>query len=424
MRKSIYTYAMVLAMPIIALMTSCEPKELTPDEVFEKIDSTSLDEMLKAENEAWDGQYRIYTLDEFYNEFHKTEEGNWYSDTTQYRERAYNAKYKIYVYSLDTIKKDTIGIYIRGRVTTDDYGGNFYKSMVIQQVVDGKQQNLRISVDLGSGGGMFQIGQEVIIRCNGLALGLYANQPQLCIPSYNNNIFAMNATQKTGWAPGRIPGSVFRRVAHMIGAPDPTKLKYDTLTLTQLYKEIQMIPKPVNTTTMNEVRRADGRLIVLKDVYFTGQYLDNENIVNCVVGHPDTVGGANVFAPSTQNIGYPQSRFLGAAGTTNKIMCSNSEYSKFAYYYLPGASKAGVTDCKNWKGTVTGILGWYFDTASKLENSEKSPVPNSYTYSWSITPRGIKGFGISDINVQKKTKIDGRDTTLIWQPVEYDPNDK
>ena len=37
-------------------------------------------------------------------------------------------------------------VYIRGRVTTDDYAGNFYKAMCIQQIVDGKQQALRLSV--------------------------------------------------------------------------------------------------------------------------------------------------------------------------------------------------------------------------------------------------------------------------------------
>ena len=35
MRKSIYTYAMLLAMPIIALMmTSCEPRPLTAEDVL------------------------------------------------------------------------------------------------------------------------------------------------------------------------------------------------------------------------------------------------------------------------------------------------------------------------------------------------------------------------------------------------------
>ncbi len=34
MRKSIYTYAMLLVMPLIALMTSCEPRALTEEDVI------------------------------------------------------------------------------------------------------------------------------------------------------------------------------------------------------------------------------------------------------------------------------------------------------------------------------------------------------------------------------------------------------
>ena len=188
---------------------------------------------------------------------------------------------------MDTIPSFGKGIYIRGRVTTDDYAGNFYKAMVIQQVVDGEQQNLRISLDLGSSGGMYQIGQEILIRCNGLAVGRYANQPQLCVPSYNNNIFAMNASQKVGWAPGRIPGSFFRNVTKMIGLPDQSKLKYDTLTLDDLYTQIPRIPT-IDSAGMAKTRYADGRLVVIKNVHFTGEYNDNGTLQKCDTQHPDS----------------------------------------------------------------------------------------------------------------------------------------
>ena len=77
-----------------------------------------------------------------------TENGNFLSDSTQYRSRA---KYgSLYLFSIDTLPKDGPGIYLRGRVATDDYGGNFYKALVIQQVTDWEtgeaidQQCLRI----------------------------------------------------------------------------------------------------------------------------------------------------------------------------------------------------------------------------------------------------------------------------------------
>ena len=410
MKTSKYILYFVLGIFVLS-MASCEPKGLTEKDVFTPADETSIDALLKAENP--NGQYKIYGLNEFMDTF-MTEEGSYHNDTTPYRERSYDATHNLYLYSVDTIPTAGPGIYIRGRITTDDYGGNFYKSMVIQQVVNGKQENLRISVDLGSSAGMYQIGQEILVRCNGLCIGRYANQPQLCVPSYNDNIFAMNADQKVGWAPGRIQGSVFRRVTRMLGTPDASKLQYDTLTLMDLFAEIPLKPS-IDATGMNIIRKADGRLIVLKEVRFTGQFDDNGTITNCVVGHPDSVGGANVFAPSTQNIGYPQSRVLGDLFTPvkNTIMCSNSEYAKFAYFYLPGADKKGISSCMSYEGTVTGILGWYLDKASDMASGKLDG------YEWSITPRGIKGFGIDDI----KMFYQG-DPEAPWIPKEFDPNDK
>jgi len=435
MRKSINTYAMFMAAAIVALMTSCEPKGLTPEDVFVSSTADGLEKILDEENPEG---YDFYDLNIFKDSF-MTEQGSFWSDTTPYRTRSYNDKLHVYMFTVDTIPTGGRGIYIRGRIATDDYGGNFYKSMVIQQIVGGKQQNLRISVDLGSSAGMYQLGQEIVVRCNGLSVGRYANQPQLCVPSYNNNIYAMNSTEKVGWAPGRIPGSVFRSVTHMIDGPRPDLLKYDTLTIKELFTEITRIP--YDSASIAAIRKDDGRLIVLKDVNFTGLYDDNGNLTECTVGHPDTVGGANVFAPSTQNIGYPQSRLLcdnecknpkgknkgnnsnpKYQGSDSTIMCSNSEYAKFAYFYLPGADKTGISHCRDYVGTVTGILGWYEDKASEIGNSATSKQTG---LEWSITPRGIRGpqdnpsFGLPDIKMHDKN-----DASIVWQPVEYDPNDK
>ena len=416
MKKSIYLYAMLLAMPIIALMTSCEPKALVEDDVFTY--ESELDALLSSESPEG---YDIYTLNAFLDKF-MTEAGNFASDTCPYRERSYDSKHGLYLYSVDTIPTNGRGIYIRGRVTTDDYGGNFYKAMVIQQVVEGKQQNLRISVDLGSSAGMYQMGQEVVIRCNGLAVGRYANQPQLCIPSYNNNIYASSAAQKVGWCPGRIQGSVFRKVAHMVGAPDRSAIKYDTLTLATLYTEIKKQPA-ATAEAMDAVRKMDGRLVVLKDVHFTGTYDNDGTETKMIAGDPDPGDGSshseiNVFAPTTGNIGFPQSRILQDQGT-NKIMCSNSEYAKFAHFFIPGADKNGVTGCDSFEGTVTGILGWYLDKASELANDKLDG------YEWSVTPRGIPApangqyLGIPDIQMYYQGDIDAP-----WIPKEYNPNDK
>ena len=400
MRKSLYTYAMVLAMPIVALMSSCEPRDLNENDVFTSEDQ--LTQILEAENPEG---YKIYNLNEFLDTF-MTEEGNFASDTCPYRTRSTNGN-GLFLYAVDTLPTNGAGIYIRGRVTTDDYAGNFYKAIIIQQIVNGEQQNLRISVDMGSSGGMFQLGQEILIRCNGLAVGRYANQPQLCVPSYNNNIYAMNASQKVGWAPGRISSARFRNAVRMIGVPDQSKLKYDTITLKQLYTEIPRLPS-IDAAGMDKIRKIDGRLVVIKNVWFTGQANDDGEIVNCIYAHPDSSGLANVFAPTTNNIGYPQNRIL--KDRDNKmICCSNSEYCKFASYFLPGAGPSGVVNCSYWEGTVTGILGWYLDKASELTATGLTG------YEWSVTPRGIPGIGVEDIKMYNDLE------EIEWQPMEFDP---
>ena len=413
----------------VLLLAACEPRALKPEDVFTTSDSASLDQILKEENAAWGGKYRIYTLNEFQEEF-MTEKGVF--PDSLYRSRSTDGKNGIFLFAIDTIKTDTIGIYIRGRVTTDDFAGNFYKSMVIQQAiswtlpgstVDLRQQNLRISVDMGSLGGMFQIGQEILIRCNGLAIGRYANQPQLCVPTYNNNIYASSANQKVGWAPGRIPSAKFRNAVKMIGMPDQSKLVYDECSLKDLRtaRGLDFAKVTATPADMKKVRLLDGRLVRVTKIHFTGEYFEQDGSTkDCVYAHPDSVKEANVFAPTTKNVGYPQSRVISNQANNQSICVSNSEYCKFSNFFLPGAkadSTQAVTDCKNWYGSVTGILGWYFDNAAYW-----SQLSGTNGKEWSITPRGIPGLGIEDIVMdQYRDPVYYTFKDSIWVPEEFDP---
>ena len=162
---------------------------------------------------------------------------------------------------------------------------------------------------------------------------------------------------------------------------------------------------------MDQVRKADGRLVVIKNVHFTGEYDNNGTLAKCDTLHPDSSSNANVFAPTTNNIGYPQSRVFADGAGSNKLMCSCSEYAKFAYFYLPGADRHGVDGCKDWEGTVTGILGWYLDKASDMASNKLDG------YEWSVTPRGIPGIGVADIKMYN-------DHDDPWIPKEYDPKAK
>ena len=153
----------------------------------------------------------------------------------------------------------------------------------------------------------------------------------------------MNAMQKVGWGPGRIPAAKVRNCVYRIGRPDPTVLKYDTLTLQQLFSEVPEVPQQT-VEDMWKVREADGRLVCLKDVKFTGEANNDGNLVDCEYAHPDSSTIANVFASTTKNIGFPQGRIIKSNDDSKRMGCSNSEYSKFANYLLPGAKQSKETE--------------------------------------------------------------------------------
>lgn len=365
-----------LYIALAAVCFACTPKPIDEASLFLSEDQAT--ELIQ--------QGTLLTINEFLDTY-MTEEGNYLSDTSQYRSRATKDGVN-YLFSIDTISKTEKPVYIRGRITTDDYAGNFYKSLCIQQIVDGgEQQALRISVDAGSVGGLYQIGQEILIRVDGLAIGRYANQPQLCVPSYNNNNYANNSEQKVGWAPGRIPMAVFKEHVSCIGKPDKSKLVYDELSITDF----------IGILNLQDARLIDGKLVRIKDVHFTGEYFTTQGAgVTCTTGDPETDGNANVFAPTTGNIGYPQSRVI-ADTNGNKTLVSASEYAKFAYYYLPGADSNGVTHCPDYVGTVEGILGFYSDNA-KYDPAAKC---------WSISIRSLDDLDLRD--------TDGN----LWPRIEY-----
>ena len=358
MKKSVFNISALLFSMGCMLLAACTPDE--PTKLY--ISEIEADAMIEA------GQ--CLTIEEF-KATYMTEEGN-YCMPDLYRERSKAGNY--YLFSIDTIPVSDTPIYIRGRVTTDDYAGNFYKTLCIQQVFvngnDTTQQALRLSVDAGSIGGLYQLGQEILIRVDGLAIGRYANQPQLCLPSYNNNIYANKAEQKVGWAAGRIPFAIFKARTQCIGTPDVSKLHYDTLQITD-YNKI---------TSLVEARSWDAKLVCIENVHFTGQYDNNGTPTNCTTGDPETDGNANVFAPTTENMNYPQSRVIKDA-QDKWTLVSTSEYAKYAHFYLPA---------NNYWGDVVGILGFYYDNGL---NYNRYPPEAS---DWSISIRSVDDLKLYD----------------------------
>ena len=380
MKKLQYLFAIVATL----ILASCKPEPISEDSVF--LTEETIQQIVSA-----DGG-RIYTINELLDTY-MSEKGNYLSDTSLYRTRANNGD-GTWLFSMDTLPSTGNGIYIRGRITTDDYGGNFYKALCIQQVVNGEQQALRIGVDASSVSGMYPLGQEILIRCNGLAIGRYADQPQLCVPAYNHHIHANNASQKIGWAPGRIPWEPFQTIVNRIGRPDTSRLYYEELTIA----DFQAI------TAEADMRKWDAKLVRIRNVWFTGEYENNGSFAQLTTGNPEDDTNANVFAPTTTNIGYPQSRVI--TDGTAKTLVSNSEYCKFAAYYIPGADANGVNNCPRYKGTITGILGQYRDNARYAHD----------IYDWSISLRDITTSVHQGIcNDIVFTNDEGKP----WTPIEY-----
>ena len=377
----------ILYFAIMALCIACTPNPVDENKLF--LTDAQADELI--------AQGTLLTLQEF-KDTYMTEKGNFLSDTTLYRTRA-TKDGKNFLFSIDTIPTSATPVYIRGRVTTDDYAGNFYKAMCIQQIVDGNQQALRLSVDAGSIGGLYQIGQEIIIRVDGLAIGRYANQPQLCLPSYNNNIYANNAEQKIGWAPGRIPMAIFNARTKCIGQPDINKLEYDELSIKDF----------TSVLNLQETRKWDAKLVRIKNVHYTGQYFTTSGTAKCTTGDPEVDQNANVFAPTTNNIGFPQTRVIEDV-TGNKTGISASEYAKFAYFYIPGADKNGTTNCANYVGDVVGILGFYSD------NAKYDPASDD----WSISIRSLDDLQLyQDLNSNKMLDENEKIDANLWPRIEY-----
>lgn len=351
----------ILYIALVALcVVACTPPDVDQTKLF----------LTEDQAQALIEQGEELTIEELKARY-MTEEGN-YCLPELYRQRSKAGSY--YLFSIDTIPASEKPVYIRGRVTTDDYAGNFYKTLCIQQVFvngsDTTQQALRLSVDAGSIGGLYQLGQEILIRVDGLAIGRYANQPQLCLPSYNNNIYAQNAGQKVGWASGRIPIAIFKARTQCIGMPDQSKLYYETLKITD-YNTI---------LDLEEVRSLDAKLVRIKNVHFTGQYYNNGTPTKCTTGDPETDQNANVFAPTTENLNFPQARVFYDKNNNHSAV-SSSEYAKYAHFYLPA---------ENYWGDVVGILGFYYDNG--LKYTQNPPAADD----WAISIRSVDDLRLYD----------------------------
>jgi len=242
------------------------------------------------------------------------------------------------LFTCDSIKS-TSDVIINGIVTSTDVEGNVYKYITIQE--PGKNgRAIKVSIDASGLSGLYPLGQRVWIKCNGLSLGKYAQSPQIGIRYVNLDKVKVNVT-KTNTVyriePGRIPLPVATQAIHTYGMPNPSLVKADTMSIAQI--------KAAGTAIFN-------KLVCIPKAFFTGKGANN--------GYTASIKDSElIFAPSTNGIGYPQSREIQDG--TGSMFVSTSEYSKFANTKLPSST---------YRGYITAIVGWYNDKDVSISSSK------------------------------------------------------
>lgn len=233
------------------------------------------------------------------------------------------------LFSVDTIPSNK-NIVINGIVVSNDNEGNIYKYLVIQDVITGRA--LKVSIDAGNLSAIFPTGRAISIDCSGLAIGKYAEMLQMGMPFYNTT------SGKVGYEIGRIPYTLFmNRVQVNNSTMSPLSEYVDTVTISQIL---------TGGTSMH------GKLVCIKNAFFTGKGAN--------FGVPSTISASEkIFAPTTNGVGFPQSREIQDG--TGSVFIATSEYSKFATRRLPDATT---------KGNITAIVGYYNDKDASIDPSK------------------------------------------------------
>jgi len=270
------------------------------------------------------------------------------------------------LFTANPIKTDTTDMIINGIVTSSDVEGNIYKYIVVQELGTNTRA-IKISIDAGSLSGIWPVGQRVSVRCNGLYIGNYAQNPQLGTYLINDAKFKTDTLHKRNIyriEPGRIPLPVAVKAIHAYGLPLPSLVPCDTMTIAQI--------KATGAPCIN-------KLVCIKNAYFTGKG-SNYNL-------PSLITDAElIFAPSTNGVGYPQTREIQDG--TGSIFIATSEYAKFATYALPPSSN---------RGNITAIVGWYND---KLPAINPSILTNEIYYQLTLRSLADLGKGFESYHAQ------------------------
>lgn len=197
---------------------------------------------------------------------------------------------------------------IRGRVISNDYAGNIFKSLYVQDETAAMPLSIN-SYNLYLG---YRVGQEVVIDLTGLYIGRYYGLEELGYPQWSDRD---NSYQPVFMQPGFLEGHIERN-----GLPQPEKI--DTL----LIPSIAALNS--NATTPEYLQKMQGQLVRINNVKFIPQ------------------DGLHVLGIYHKNVNQSIQDVNGA-----NLTIRTSGYSNFWNTPLPEEN-----------GDVVGILGYYYDS--------------------------------------------------------------
>lgn len=203
---------------------------------------------------------------------------------------------------------------VKGRVISNDYAGNIFKSLYIQDETAVLPLSIN-SYNLYLG---YRPGQEVVIDLTGLYIGRYAGLEQLGYPQWSARD---NAYQPTFMQPGILEGHI-----ELNGLPEPAAI--DTLLIPSL------ADLATNATDAEYLQKMQGQLVRINNVKFVAQ--DDLHVLG--IYHENV----NQKIQDADN---------------NQLTIRTSGYSNFWNTPLPEEN-----------GDVVGILGYYFSSSNPEES--------------------------------------------------------
>ncbi len=128
---------------------------------------------------------------------------------------------------------------IKGHVTGNDVGGNYYKKLTIQD------ETAAMTIDIDESGlwGYLPLGEEILVELKDLYIGGYGKMAQIGVPY---------RSKKGVEGIGRMPKSIWQQHFKV------------------LHNQKEVEPIEFTKTVMNDMEANSGRLVIFKDVTFEG----------------------------------------------------------------------------------------------------------------------------------------------------------